>query len=83
LFTLIEFTLLFVAPFLLLALASSSSWPLTDARAINKKQNKQKSPPLYRELINMIHKQGMKDGFGAENSSRLAINSPAQEKQTN
>lgn len=51
LFTLIELILLFCWPFLL----ALSSWPSTDETTINKKDNKQKSPLLRRELINMIH----------------------------
>lgn len=53
LFTLIELTLLFCWPFLLAAL-SSTNWPSTGEMAMNKRENKQKSPPLQRELINMI-----------------------------
>lgn len=58
LFTLIELILLFCGlPFLGL---SSTNWPSADD-AINKKENKQKSPPLHRELINMVHSESLFD----------------------
>lgn len=53
LFILIELILL-CWPFLLVAF-SSNNWPSTDNMTIKKRDNKQKSPLLDRELINMIH----------------------------
>lgn len=47
LFALIEFILL-------LCWSASFGWPSTVEAAINKNENKQKSPPRHRELVNMI-----------------------------